>query len=541
MDDLELIERFLHGRLNQREAEEFILRLQTDHGLKTRFDKEIVLESQLYDQARTHSALPGLTSETAWNELAVSRESGNDHDIRDDDLQHMIAAAVQTRQPQEKTLQFPRTAPLRYLMAASLLLAVALGAMLLYPRFRRETPLTEHRSNRQQTPTVYEFESVPVFALDHSEGSSITIAQTEGIISIDTNTAAVAEVQTAITCSEFRDTAITLDMNAGTALFSVEKGKYRHFRVITPYAEVTVTGTVFRVNIESGCCFVSVENGSVDVSHTGKPLSIPVHQGETVRADADTLMQVWVDRSIDEMISRRKLLTGFLERNGTSARLWHSTSGTYGDSLVRSLRRKILRGRPGIDSLVLSLSLKRKGAPDVCRLLLDLGRSYEGRRMWKKAAEILDEVTRCDTSATSPLRETALYRRGRLLLQSGDTAEAMSTFRQFMTDFPASVWFPDIAALRLSALRDHGDFGSADTLLLETVEHAAGTFPDRILKEHADALRENGLFKQALYWYEYVVTEYPDGKFIEDAKYWAGWCVVQESIGKREKRAFNHN
>lgn len=538
MDDLELIERFLHGRLDQHEAAQFLSRLHTDQKLKSLFDQEADFESQLYDLALAHTSLPGLASETAWNELAVPEHERNAGSIPDEELRRMITEAVATRNQHTAVPSLFRTSAARYLLAASLLLAAGIAAALFLLPMHHGTPPVA-----TAPPTRYEFESVPVYSLDHTKGDTIAVGHRESIIAIDTQTAAIAGQQTAIVCNEFRDTAITLDMSSGTALFSVEKGKYRYFTVITPFATVKVTGTVFRVNIEARCCFVSVENGAVDVSHTSKSLSIPVHPGETVRADADTLMQVWVDRSIDEMTASRTLLADFLERNATTSRERYGLSGNGGDSLVRSLRRDILMGTPGIDSMVRSLSRERKGNPDVCRLLLDLGRSYEGRRMWKKAAEILEEVNRCDTSAFSPLRETALYRQGRLLLQCGDTAAAMPLFRQFMADFPGSVWYSDIAALRLSLLRNRGDFGPADTLLQELFGTPGRPLPaaDRLLKEHADALRENGLFRQALYWYEYIVTEYPYGKFHEDARYWAGWCVVQQSIEKREKRAFNHN
>ena len=537
MDDLELIERFLHGRLDQDETGMFLQRLHSDRKLKALFDSEAVLECRLYELALGHTTLPGIASDVEWNELAVPEAHGIGNCIPDDELRDMVAGAVATTTPQGRLMHFSRPAVIRCLMAASLLLAAGIATALLHPHLRRRNaPISV---NRHQT--VYEFDSVPVFSLRHSEGSSIAITGKKGIISIDTGTAAVAEQQTAITCNEFRDTAITLGMNAGTALFSVEKGKYRYFRVITPYATVTVTGTVFRVNIEPQCCFVSVENGSVDVRHSGKEITLPVHPGETVRADTDTLMQVWVERSIDELVARKKLLAGFLERHPPATRSDHTPYGTGGDLRVRNLRQDILEETPGVDSAVIALAHERPGDPDACRLLLDLARSHEGRRMWRKAADILEKVERCDTSAASPFRETARYRRGRLLLQTGDTAAAIAVFRQFMTDFPESAWFPDITAVFLSTLQHHGDLISADSLLLEIVDKRNRSLPDRMLMEHADALRENGQFNRALFWYEYLVTENASGKYRDDARYWAGWCVVQQSIEKREKRAFNHD
>ncbi len=535
MDDLELIERFLHGRLDQREAERFLCRLQTDRDLKALFEQEADFESRLYDLAQAHTSLPGLSSETEWNELAVPEHERTAGSIPDEELRRMITEAVATRN-QHTAVPYPfRTSTARYLLAASLLLAAGIVAVLfLLPTHLGTPPVVS------TPPTRYEFESVPVYSLDHKRGGAIAIGHQESIIVIDTQTAALAGQRTAIVCNEFRDTAITLDMSSGTALFSVEKGKYRYFKVITPFATVKVTGTVFRVDIGSRCCFVSVENGSVDVEHNGKPLSLPVRPGETVRADADTLMQVWIEESIDTLVSRRKLLAGFLERSALTNRIDRSRYHNGGDSLVRSLRRRILAGDPGVDSPVFELARKRHGDPDACRLLLDLGRRYESGNRWRKAAEVYAKIAVCDTATASPLRETALYRRSRLLLQAGDTVQAVAAFRQFMTTFPQSVWFPDVAALLLGTLYHSGEYAPADSLLLAIAETSGTRLPERLFMDHADALRENGRFKEALFWYEYIVTEYPSGKFQEDAKYWAGWCVVQQSIEKREKRAFNH-
>ena len=546
MDDLELIERFLHGRLDKNEAAGFIRRLQTDTRLKQLFDRETVLESQLYNQAIAYAAVPGLRTEADWNELAVPLESTGGHTIADDELQHMVTNAVDTLPARQTLLHFIPPAKLRYLAAAMLVLAVGGAAFFGLLFFNhRQPPAYLTSSGRPTTQSIpVTVAQVPVYRISRPGSGVVTAGQT-GIIAIDTQTAALADQHTSIQCREYRDTAITLSMNSGTALFSVQKGKYRFFRVRTPYAEVLVTGTVFRVAIEKSCCLVRVENGSVMVNHTEKALSLPVEPGETVRADADTLMEVWIQERIDELTARRKLLSGFLGRPFPPL---HDPAG-FVDPLrshsgenteIAGIRRSILQGTPGIDSIVLTLAKIRRGDPAACGLLVDLSRFYEARGRWYDAAAVLDAAGQCDTTPQSSLHETVRYRRGRLLLQGGDTASATEAFKRFIAEFPGSVWAPDIAGPLLSITRKQAGIDSADAMITAFVSERSECVSDRTVMEHADALRENGLFNRALFWYEYAVTAFSDSKYRGDAMYWAGWCIVQQSIEKREKRAFNH-
>ena len=56
---------------------------------------------------------------------------------------------------------------------------------------------------------------------------------------------------------------VVLEMTAGRALFSVDKGVFREFKVMTPFGDAVVMGTVFSVSISGERAFLNVLEGTV--------------------------------------------------------------------------------------------------------------------------------------------------------------------------------------------------------------------------------------------------------------------------------------
>ena len=551
MNDLDLIGRFLQGRLTEAEAGDVTKRITSDAGFRKLLEREAVLESQLGDRALAHESIAGLSTEDAWGDLAAapdgSGKSRGDAELTDAEWRRMIAAAVEKAPQHSNVIRFPGRLSIRHLAAAGMILTAGAGIYIWkesarQPMVNIAVPTTTTAPDSASPPRYHDLE---VFRIDNANDPVVATNAKPGIVAIAAQTAAVAEQHTIIECSEYRDTAIALDMASGTALFSVEEGKYRFFRVTTPFAEITVTGTIFKVSIDTARCFVSVERGSVAVRQIKKGLTAMVLPGETVEADNDTIVEIRIEHGLTEMVARKKLLADFLAADqsttpGSAGIVENRFGEVAADTAVERLKVAITNNTPGIDAAVRAYVVGHPTDAGACMLLLDLSRSYESRARWLQAARILEETVDCATVNGGRYMETALYRKGRLYLQAGDTAAAITAFSRFENAFPQSAWQQDIVDLHLSVLWTRGEMEAADTIMLHLAIRPGRQFADRTAMTHADKLREHGQFDRALYWYENIVTQHRDSRFNGDAMYWAGWCVVQQNIVNREKRAFNH-
>jgi TolA-binding protein len=551
MNDRELIERLLQGRLSEHESAEATRRILADSSLRRLLEQEAVLESQLCSQSLAHEPVSGLSAETDWDDLAAvsaaSGEKGCGAMLTDEEWRRMIATAVETTPRSAKLTRFPGKTAFRYLAAAGIVLAAG-TAMYLWKETAREL-----RNDHSSSPVVAVsspfstpwYGELEVFHIDTKGDSIITSEANPGIVSIAPQTAAVAEQHTAIGCTEYRDTAITLDMESGTALFSVEKGRYRYFKVLTPFTEITVTGTIFKVSIDTVRCQVSVERGSVSVRHLANGMIATVLPGQAVEADSDTLIAIRIEQGLSDLVARKKLLADFLEassapRNGTARRMDHLPADPVRDSILQRFSTAIAENAPGNDSSVEAYVAGHATDTNAGLLLLDMSRLYESRGKWLMAAHLLNKFDDMPLAGTNGLAETALYRKGRFYLQAGDTSAALAAFTRFETEFPQSAWQQDIVDLHIQILRSRKAPDIADTLLVLLAPALKHRIADRTIISHADDLREHGRFDRARFWYETVVTDYPESRFRGDAMYWAGWCMVQQNILNREKRAFNH-
>jgi hypothetical protein len=109
------------------------------------------------------------------------------------------------------------------------------------------------------------------------------------------------------------DSTAYVELSKGTALFSIEKGKYREFIVQTPTARIVVTGTVFNVVAESAYTMVNVMEGSVRMQHQKNPLLVAVlRQGDGAFANSDSIINVLIQNS-GMFNVREKILRDYIE------------------------------------------------------------------------------------------------------------------------------------------------------------------------------------------------------------------------------------
>lgn len=305
-NDDELVMRFLSGRLSDDELKMFLIRLGSSKELRDLTNKIIDEDSLYLEQMKTNPSVFGFKNEQDWVETIIceSTLAGNKEcSLTELQCSDLIESAYKKIR-REKI--FPFSKVVTYLAAACLIFTV--GIMTFYIS-------NSNRKNTVSSKVVnIEKSSENLVFMDLSDSSKTDAFMTDkgsGVVRFQGQSGFLAEKKTRLSMREKKDTTIILELTDGSALFEVEKGKYRKFSVLTPFAKITVTGTTFRVTSSNEYSIVSVIEGSVKVYHKLSGLEKVLSSGNAVIADKDSMKNIDINIHVD--IPKRDLLTGFLE------------------------------------------------------------------------------------------------------------------------------------------------------------------------------------------------------------------------------------
>jgi hypothetical protein len=109
------------------------------------------------------------------------------------------------------------------------------------------------------------------------------------------------------------DSTVLVELTKGTALFSIEKNRFRQFVVQTPTVRIIAIGTVFSVMADSTYAMVNVVEGSVKLEHKEKSsITATLRQGDGAFANSDSIVNVMIQNS--QMLKvREKFLRDYIE------------------------------------------------------------------------------------------------------------------------------------------------------------------------------------------------------------------------------------
>lgn len=112
----------------------------------------------------------------------------------------------------------------------------------------------------------------------------------ENIIRLGAKTGIVIEPSTVLHTKTRTDTSVEIELTRGSALFTVEKNRFRRFSVQTPHIRILVTGTIFSVAVDSNKTTVKVIEGSVQLQREEKlEPQLPLKQGHEAVAAGDSI------------------------------------------------------------------------------------------------------------------------------------------------------------------------------------------------------------------------------------------------------------
>ncbi|MBD3343927.1 MAG: hypothetical protein GF401_02555 [Chitinivibrionales bacterium] len=180
------------------------------------------------------------------------------------------------------------------------------------PREPKNMPGTAQTPEKERT--VYQFDEVEIFPSKKVVRGEIKAPHNKkSVVQLSRKTGTLVEERSKLEVDDNSDTVSIIRISQGTALFNVEPNKYDNFVVITPFAQVKVTGTIFSVTVEKEFAKVNVLEGSVDIIHeTKKELSQSLLQGSSALINADSIVISMIESSLT-LKARENLLKEYLD------------------------------------------------------------------------------------------------------------------------------------------------------------------------------------------------------------------------------------
>ena len=330
------IERFLRGQLDPQERAEFLARCAGDADLLRQLEHESAFEALFYDSSwGLQGAAAGLATESEWAQCAAPMPAvtaGGDTvlfpapewDLLIKRAFDAAPAAENRDKSRVVTVKFPKI--FRYLAAACFIGVVAGGIIWRQSRVPpRDTPRTVVIAREKNTPAershenvrrpALVFDTLVIYSIPARTCSSISAGRGEGIVRLGDKTAILLEKDAAVAVTERNDSAVAVRVSRGSALFTVEKSRYRTFSVATAVCDIAVTGTIFRLYVHYDTTIVSVLEGSVQAIKKAGKTGIAVGSGMSAHILPDTVMIDYGDTAAT-LLYRSNLLHDYLTENG---------------------------------------------------------------------------------------------------------------------------------------------------------------------------------------------------------------------------------
>lgn len=132
--------------------------------------------------------------------------------------------------------------------------------------------------------------------------NAVVYIEKETIIKADSNSQMSIVPQT--------DSIVIVELDDGQVTFSIEKNRFTKFIVRTPLLDITVTGTVFTVSVDSLLSSVNVNEGSVRIRHRISGDEETILSGESIIADS-LLLEKSLLEHVDSIVTNRKFIKDF--------------------------------------------------------------------------------------------------------------------------------------------------------------------------------------------------------------------------------------
>ena len=382
-------------------------------------------------------------------------------------------------------------------------------------------------NNNEELETISAFDTIKEFSAPDIALSNIKLPpRRKGIVYLSKNSGFLAEKNANIRIIANTDSVVTLSMKKGSAVFNVDKNRYQRFVVITPHVEVRVVGTIFRVTVTSKKSNITVIEGRVTVTTMqGAQEELSLTKGKTAYVSEEMLTRDIIKKS--RMLKlRENLLKSYLQYMRKS----HLDRFAL-DSVLTILQKK---EKQLLDSLV------NVSDPVISAQLMHYKVAYnhEKSHLYEKAAKHFMKVYKERESET--IAQLALIRVCLLGIKQFSIKRAHKYLETYIDDFSKGFALKEVTILYIRTCLAERDFNKVIPYMVQFVKR----FPESGYADHI-AFNLAQLFRQqtedlasAMKYYEFVIENFPNSPYHEDAMYWAGWCIVQKQLHKQDNKFF---
>jgi len=314
-------------------------------------------------------------------------------------------------------------------------------------------------------------------------------------VSISQNTSAMASTGSDVRLVRNSGTEVTAELSSGSALFSVEPGRYKAFHVNTPDAEVTVTGTIFDVWVTGQKTCVSVLRGSVKVLYKKLKANITLAKEETASPDSARV-------SVRPMTFEEKAeITAYLEKITSSA-------------------------------------IEEKQTPLDAKLTVGLRSLNKGD--YNDALAVFGEI-KASGLKTSAV-QTACFESGVLLINKMNRAtEGIAVLEDYLKQFVKGLYTEEALSELVSTARKQGN----PDKVIQFEEKYVSLFPEKkdsreFIYETATLLREEKReYGESARHYSMFLEKCPGDFRAEDAFFWLGKCYLMTGNNPKAREIYN--
>jgi hypothetical protein len=294
-----------------------------DDAARKTFEQECVVDSLILSDCKNAPSIKNVNSQDEWNRLL------------DDSL------AMETVLYRFKRNRIPWTNRGKLLAAACVaLLAGGLIVNLLHAPVNKVNYTNHNSLDTSLTDT-----NAQAAMVNSSYSDIMTSDSQSSIVMFDKKTAGVVAKKSHMVV-EKKDTAVYLSLTSGAVLFTVEKGRYRSFTVVTPHAKIRVTGTTFRVDAMQSMTKVTVIEGSVKVIHDmgDDHDTVALTDGNIAVADSGTIREYESEKDLELKFPVRKLLDDFVKSTLNVDNIDMSMTEQQADSILLNVSEKQISG-----------------------------------------------------------------------------------------------------------------------------------------------------------------------------------------------------
>lgn len=471
------------------------------------FDREILFDSLLMESAKNVAPVKNLENDEQWVEIiedVIRMDNGGISKSDQFPWDEVINEAFGRGSAiQKKRFKFPVVS--RYLIAAVVLLSIVSFVLII-----QKIGVWYWK---EEIKTAQLIEDTTGDHQNYRKKNSIEpeINHQNRIVALDSGTTAVVDSGAVLADIEIRDKIVSLMVVKGSVSFSVSKKRSRKFIVRAGIADIIVTGTRFRVVRVDDVLSVAVDEGSVNAVYNAGRSLMPLSSGQAALIYGDTISVITND--CYPVLHGRKLLgtiIGSDEDDLTDNRI---ASKIVADSLFCNLLA------PGV------LHLRKS------ELMENFSSILHSQGRYREALNIMEYIPKERDDSDNGLN--TLKMKSELFLKNGDTADAVRCLEVLHKKYGDCARKCSVLLKLYKISLKKRNWQRAESCFMRYVECNPGKKGiDKEIINHAHAMRNGSLFDEAIYWYEYILEQFPESSIRSDAQYWVSDCIVQKKIGK---------